>query len=346
MNCRFSLGLVSLAVGTVFLLACCTPQPAAIPLPLPTPKPRPDFIAWVTPEESSLVPQSVYDFEDEEIHQFGRPDPKLGYASTVCVSPNLGSLVEKGDVFENSDDVFERIELEVDGKRRKPARSLDGLVLTKQLDDDGNVVAEWGGPYSLCWLAPVNEGIHDVTFRFRQTSDTIREYMWQFATSDIVPTPVPTATPVIIPAPLEAVFPLPTPEPQPNFIFEIAPLPATSISIEEFNHEVCVGIDRKLLFGDAPYDDDYFFEHFTTTLNGTPVEGAQIPPEKAFTRDAIKVTIRDETKITIGEKGPHPLTRCWLRVELEPGMYQMTIAFEKPSGEVVAYDSFFVITQE
>jgi hypothetical protein len=166
--------------------------------------------------------------------------------------------------------------LEVDGIIREAVGGLDGLVLVQKIVDD-EVFAEWGGPYSFCWLAPVKVGIHTVSFRFRQTSGIIREYKWQFATTDTIPPQAPTATPVDTPAPLAAVFPLPTPEPRPDFIFEIVPQPATSISAEEFNNQVCVGIDRKLLFGDSTYDHEYFSEHFSITLNGTPIEGAQAP---------------------------------------------------------------------
>jgi len=146
---------------------------------LPTLQPRPEFIVRVSPEESSRVPWWVYKGEFEQGPGFR--DAEEGFASMVCIEPDLGALVQDGDHF-IADTIDERMELIVDGI---PRSSTTGLVRGSIVDnlkdlESREVLSTFPGFYNLCWSAPVGRGIHQVTFRFRQTSGDIQEYVWQF----------------------------------------------------------------------------------------------------------------------------------------------------------------------
>jgi hypothetical protein len=243
------------------------------------------------------------------------------------------------------------MELQVDGIARRFISASSGGILV-QVHEDDEAIAEFDVHYSFCWHAPVESGIHDVSFKFRQTSGTVREYKWQFSTTADSPPQVPTATPAGTPAPMPINLPLPTSEPWPDFLTELWPEPAVVISVEDLEHQVCIGLDRGLLFGDEPCDEQYFEEHLQVTLNGTPIE--HIRAEQA--QDAVTGTTRlekmpvmsDEITFTIGESPSclPPLKRCWLEIEILPGMYQGVIQFTRPSGEVLEYSWFFALTDD
>jgi hypothetical protein len=172
------------AVLSLLILAGCTalsPAPTSTPIVLSTAQPRPDFINEVGPEESSVLSLEVY--EAEYSHVVGMRNLETGYASTVCLSPDLDYLVQKGDDFADAESVLARIELRVDGEEREVADWLDRLLDIEMLQD-GEVYARFGGPYVFCWHAPVGVGVHLVSFQFRQTSGDIKEYSWYFAVTE------------------------------------------------------------------------------------------------------------------------------------------------------------------
>jgi hypothetical protein len=175
--------VVSTVLGLLILAGCTvlSPTPTSTPIVLPTAPPRPDFISEVGPEESSVL--SLETYEAEYSHVVGMRNLETGFASTVCLSPDLGYLVQKGDDFIDTESVLQRIELRVDGEEREIADWLDRLLDVEKLQD-GEVYARFGGPYIFCWHAPVGTGTHLVSFQFRQTSGDIKEYTWYFAVTE------------------------------------------------------------------------------------------------------------------------------------------------------------------
>jgi hypothetical protein len=147
--------------------------------PTATIQPRPDFIRAVGPEESSVVPLRVYRAGGGTIVLQVR-SAETGYASSICVEPAIGYLLQAGDFFHTADSVLERIEFQVDGIERPVDQWWDGEV-AHEMVQDGRIVASFGGPYVFCWKAPVGVGTHLVSFRFRQSSGDIQEYSWAFA---------------------------------------------------------------------------------------------------------------------------------------------------------------------
>jgi len=107
------------------------------------------------------------------------PGPGFGYGSKICAELNVYDLVQKGDDFTDAEQVLNRIEVEVDGA----PRSGDGLIEVYSLmawEENGKTVAQWSGPFSFCWKAPLEIGTHQVSFQFRQTTGDVQEYLWQF----------------------------------------------------------------------------------------------------------------------------------------------------------------------
>jgi len=179
----FKCCIASTFLGLLILAGCTvlSPAPTSTPIVLPTAQPRPDFISKVGPEESSIL--SLETYETEYVHAIGMRNLETGYASTVCVEPDLGYLVQKGDDFADMESVLGCIELRVDGEEREVADGLDRLLDIEVLQD-GEVYARFGGPYVFCWHAPVGVGVHLVSFQFRQTSGDIKEYTWYFAVTE------------------------------------------------------------------------------------------------------------------------------------------------------------------
>ena len=177
------LGLVGLGIVLAALASCERlvelKKPGITRSALPTLQPRPEFIIRVSPEESSRVPWWVY--KGEFVKVIGFHQAKDGFASMVCVEPHLEALVQDGDHF-ISNTVDERMELIVDGIPRSSTTGLVRGSRAYKLKDleSREVLSSCPSFYSLCWSAPVGRGIHQVTFRFRQTSGDVQEYAWQF----------------------------------------------------------------------------------------------------------------------------------------------------------------------
>ena len=174
---------ISARLGMLILAGCTvlSPVPTSTPVLLPTAPPRPDFISEVGPVESSVLSLEVCEAEYSQVE--GMHDSETGYASSVCVDPDLDYLVQKGDDFADAESVLERIELRVDGEEREVADWLD-MLLDIEMLQDGEVYARFGGPYVFCWHAPAGAGTHMVSFQFRQTSGDIKEYTWYFAVTE------------------------------------------------------------------------------------------------------------------------------------------------------------------
>jgi hypothetical protein len=166
------------------VLAGCVPvasapeiEPSPTPLILATPGPRPPYILDVSPEESSVIPLPLYEYSLENVI-VGLRSVESGFESTVCVSFDAFPLLQDGDYLVENEDVLERVGVIVDEQAREQYQGcLDGLLLTYKGNPD-NPDAVSGGPYSCCWHAPLELGVHQVVFRFRQTSGDIEQYAW------------------------------------------------------------------------------------------------------------------------------------------------------------------------
>jgi hypothetical protein len=174
------------------LLMSCTPQtglPAPTPtesLPIVTATPgkmdmspvmaRPDYVSYVSPEEYTIVPIGPY---NQGADALGHGDLFWGYQSNICITLDLGPLVQTGDVLIEDREIASRIELLVDERAQtwRPEESLNQAVAGSKLDDE---TTSWSGPLIYCWDAPLDPGRHEVTFKFRQTSGDIQEYTWHF----------------------------------------------------------------------------------------------------------------------------------------------------------------------
>lgn len=177
--------------GLLTLIGCTVQQnrlPANVvtlkvtPVSLMTPRARPAYILDVSPTESLMIPLSLYEADRKEQHVeetgtyiVGVRRAEIGYNSSICVELDLTNLVAPGDDFRETSLITERITVIV-----------NGLALMEIIDRSYLPVfymrgtARWGGPYTYCWSAPLDVGIHEVLFQFRQTTGHVRSYRWNF----------------------------------------------------------------------------------------------------------------------------------------------------------------------
>lgn len=162
-----------------------TPLPTLAKMEIPPLQPRPEYIAQVSPEEYSIVPQSIYNGENTDGYpDFRTADAPLefGYQSSICIRLLLSPLVQAGDVFLDNEFIYERMGFWVDSE----AMPLAPYVVQKGLPviDPATNQLGWIDGDDHCWLANLEVGKHEVLFRFHQTSGTIQEYSWYFEISE------------------------------------------------------------------------------------------------------------------------------------------------------------------
>ena len=187
--------LFSLSLFGLLTLTGCTQQqnrlPANVvnfkvtPVSLAASRARPTYILDVSPTESLMMPLSLYEadgknYRTEKTDSYiGVRRAEVGYNSSICVELDLTDLVEPGDDFREVSSITERITVIV-----------DGLILTEIIDWSylpdfwGRGTARWGGPYTYCWSSPLDVGIHEVLFQFRQTTGHVRSYRWSFTITE------------------------------------------------------------------------------------------------------------------------------------------------------------------
>ncbi len=177
------------------LMACTiTPNPVPqmiqqtetseeFPEVLPTARPRPDYIADVSPPESSITLLTAYQHNLDPTMIFeGVRFEDRGYNSSICVVVDVGPLLEEGDRLDHTGQVLGRISIFVN------EIELTEVLTVNWLDISSNNVsvdhASGSGWSVFCWRADVEEGIHQVTFQFQKTSGEIEEDGWYFAVVD------------------------------------------------------------------------------------------------------------------------------------------------------------------
>ena len=172
---------IVLVIFMIVISSCIAITPT--PISLLEPEPRPEFIECVGPEESSLVTQELYNGSYYEVAGCRRVED--GYASSICVSFSLDTLVQRGDDLVTDDRIFERIELLVDDSTTldQPHTIWSGGVLSFQ-GEIGDPHTRWSAIDAGCWKVPLSVGVHKVSFLFRQTSGDIQSYTWYFAIID------------------------------------------------------------------------------------------------------------------------------------------------------------------
>lgn len=159
---------------------------------------RPDFIQYLSPEESSYVPIDLFNASDKGSgtinlvsEKFLVRDPRFGYRSQICVGIDVSPpLAQPGDDFSNS--VQDRIILQIDGKLVTEIEMHSAMSAPVKTTQDGKTA--WLTPQTVCGAMVLTLGIHEVDFQFVQTDGMIQAYSWQFAlTNDafVLPTAKP-----------------------------------------------------------------------------------------------------------------------------------------------------------
>jgi hypothetical protein len=202
--------LLAAMLGCVWILACSststdtnndmTSSPgdagsastdAVTSMPIPTTQPRPRFLIDVSPAESTSIPLSLFEQPDGwQGTRVSFPDPAYGYDSLICVMVDVGPpLWQPGDDFTEHDDlaVFERMALLVDEQILSEMAvkfAFIGLLERNSQAEPDKEKEDWIGPYTACWKAELDIGLHKATFQFRQTSGHVQEYSWHFALTE------------------------------------------------------------------------------------------------------------------------------------------------------------------
>jgi hypothetical protein len=185
---RFTLSWILLA-SLLLSISCTLGQtestivPALIRMELMPVQPRPSFIDDISPPEYAVVPQNIYDrrLENTQVNAMGTIED--GFRASICIDLNLEPLVQQGDDFSRSDIGSERVALFANGLPMElSTERLSKSVLI--MDDTEKPIEEWtlypAGVEMICWKAPLNVGIHEALFTFKQTSGDIQEYTWYF----------------------------------------------------------------------------------------------------------------------------------------------------------------------
>lgn len=146
-------------------------------------QPRPDFVQLVGPLEYSIVDSDFYHLTPEGVGGIRITGTmRNGFQSAICVRPFMRELVQQGDNFNKLPILWDRMTLLVDGEQ-KESYGHSGLGLTVWLSEEDQET-QWIEGEDYCWFAPLQSGIHEVAFQFRQTSGDIQEYKWLFEIVD------------------------------------------------------------------------------------------------------------------------------------------------------------------
>ena len=168
----------------------------------------PPFLGEVRPLPDSIISLAQFtEFIPTDITFEGPPPPSvdyIGYRSSVCTHVNVDTLAEPGDLFETNEDVFDQVEMAVDGKILEEMANTDyvvhielDLICHCYFDCDEweypnwfnepmpeNTACWYGLGFWGCYPVELEPGIHNATFRFNQTSGTIQAYDWVFGITD------------------------------------------------------------------------------------------------------------------------------------------------------------------
>jgi hypothetical protein len=347
--------ILSFVVTTlVVFLVSCTPGPlvpadlsATISVtrpvmptatPLPTLQSPPSYILNTKPAAASTLSWDEYTSGED--------------ASAICVEFDEGALIfkfrEGGFIAPDEnfayEDLASHVSLVVNGRKILYLSELFQVTtLTQVMDEDGNVLASYGGPATACWHVELDPGTHEAEFQFWHTSSVVESYRWYFALTEGTPEPSPTPVPTATPAPLPTIWPLPTAEPMPNSIYQVYPEPAAVLTLQTehppvaseivFRNEICVGVNIPSLSWLRP-------GVWSITLNGTKFDE---PGRLAFIDEYL---VADEPEETAeAEEKVGTIEPCWELTGLQPGSYEASFQMETPSGALRQYRWFFTLTE-
>lgn len=147
---------------------------------IPTSEPRPEIIMRVSPAESASIPLHVYQSEVDDA--IGFTDALEAYNANVCVMLADGKLARQGENFADEDSLLERNSMFVDDQLLE-VHSVAFIGYPDE-SDDGQKKFDFVEPPTICWRAPLDVGLHEAEFQFRQASGDIQSYTWYFLLID------------------------------------------------------------------------------------------------------------------------------------------------------------------
>ena len=137
----------------------------------------------VSPSESTSIPLNVYQSEVE--NAIGFTDSLGVYNANICIGVWPGELAQSGDNFADDNIFLKKISMFVNGQQLIEIHSLvffNDYVYESE-SDDGQT--KWPvEPPTICWRAPLDVGLHEAEFQFRQTTGDIQSYTWYFLLTD------------------------------------------------------------------------------------------------------------------------------------------------------------------
>lgn len=161
-----------------------TPSPTTTPtqelpvMDMATVMARPAYVEDTTPDEYSIVPLTLYQYEPECYTIWGGGNVQEGFHSTICIAIDIEPLAQPGDNLV-SPEVQTRMTLLVDGNPMEWGDYVVHALLSERIEPDGTRTT-FAPPHAPCWLVPVGVGRHEATFQFRQTSGDVQVYTWYF----------------------------------------------------------------------------------------------------------------------------------------------------------------------
>lgn len=208
--CCYLFPLIS--IGLILLAGCAAPElePTSVgteqtPIPLlkmemTVLEDRPEFINAVRPPEYYRIPLSLYNYQPEglvfhKVRDYDLADLssiEYGFQSSICINLFALPLIQEGDrlgvgseiigeVVVETEEMTDRMELFVDGRSVETGASeQSGILFVLPTQEPKGPRTDFVEDGDYCWKVPLNVGIHEVAFRFHQTSGNIKAYTWHF----------------------------------------------------------------------------------------------------------------------------------------------------------------------
>jgi hypothetical protein len=180
----YQYGVMLFLLGGVILLAGCRKENPQEMYDLN--KPLPVFLQELIPAPGSTLSLESYQSGDHYDGSY----PLGSTPNRICAKINPEPLLEPGDFYGSRNRIFEflpnRLTVSVDGEEL--AWNVEELVVILGMyqlrDEDGEVVAQTGGPQVPCWVAELKRGEHVAVMKVTKTSGETIEYAWSFTLLD------------------------------------------------------------------------------------------------------------------------------------------------------------------